>query len=96
MRVGDKAMAISAQAARNLPITISLSRMGIVVMSSKVPVFFSSAMRRIVTAGTKITKSMLGENGAGEKKPRMSARPSRNRVLKNIHPEVSKNVAMTM
>jgi hypothetical protein len=65
-------------AARNLPSTTSWSRTGMVVSSSRVPVRTSSATRRMVMAGAKITRS----SGVIEKKLRRLLAPARNTVEK--------------
>ena len=49
--VSPRARVISARAARYLPSTICPSEMGIVTSSSMLPVRFSSAKSRMVTAG---------------------------------------------
>jgi hypothetical protein len=94
--VSASALAVSRKAARNFPSTTSPSRTGSVVSSSRVPDFRSSAMSRMVIAGARITSSIDGENGDGSNRLRMSARPMRNTVEKNIQPETSRKAVTTM
>jgi hypothetical protein len=83
--VSSSAAAIRPSAARNLPAITSPSRTGIVVSSSIVPVFRSSAIKRIVIAGARITRSIDGEKIEGAKNARMSARAIKKQRAE-VHP----------
>ena len=63
---------IMPRAARNLPSTTSCSATGSVINPSKVPLFRSSAMRRMVMAGT----NSMNNSGHSAKKPRIDALPT--------------------
>ena len=94
--VGNKAMVVNAKAARNLPRTTSPLRIGMQVSNSIVPLLRSSATRRMVIAGARITSSMVGEKGVGVNKVLRSARPIKNSVLKNIQPATRRNETITI
>ena len=82
---------MSAHAARNFPAIISQSCSGFVVRSSIVPAFFSSASRRIVTAGT----TKRNTSGIHSNIKRSDATLIRNILLVYNQPTTARNTTMT-